>query len=63
MKVGDLVISKGSEATWYGGRYFIIIDMMTGDHRGKRNLIKCYSRQYQTKWCDAATWEVVSESR
>ncbi len=59
MKVGDLVISKNR----YRNIYFIVIDMMTGDHRGKRNLIKCYSSAYQTKWCDAATWEVVSESR
>ena len=59
MKVGDLVISKNR----YRNRYFIVIDMMTGDHRGKRNLIKCYNREYQTNWCDAATWEVVSESR
>jgi len=59
VQIGDLVISKNR----YRDRYFIIIDMMFGDHRGKRNLIKCYNRKYQTKWCDAATWEVVSESR
>ncbi len=59
MKIGDLVVSKNR----YKGLYFIVTQMMFGDHRGKRNLIKCYNRKYQTKWCDAATWEVVSESR
>ena len=59
MKIGDLVISK----TRYRDQYFIVTDLITGKHRGKRNLIKCYNRKYQTRWCDAATWEVVSESR
>lgn len=61
MKVGDLVVSKNR----YKGLYFIVTQMIQPNESKKRfrTLIKCYNRSYQTRWCDAATWEVVSESR
>ena len=59
MKAGDLVVSKNR----YKGLYFIVTQMIGYNEYDKRTLIKCYNRSYQTRWCDAATWEVVSESR
>jgi len=58
VKIGDLVISKNR----YRNRYFIVVDKCF-DHQRQRNLIKCYNREYQTRWCMTGTWEVVSESR
>ncbi len=59
MNVGDLVVSKNR----YKGLYFIVTQMIGYNEYDKRTLIKCYNRSYQTRWCDASTWEVVSESR
>jgi len=61
VKVGDLVISKNR----YKGLYFIVTQMIQPNEIEKRfrTLIKCYNRSYQTRWCDAANWEIVSESR
>ena len=59
MKAGDLVVSKNR----YKGLYFIVTQMIGYNEYDKRTLIKCYNRSYQTRWCDASTWEVVSESR
>jgi len=59
VKAGDLVVSKNR----YKGLYFIVTQMIGYNEYDKRTLIKCYNRSYQTRWCDASTWEVVSESR
>ena len=59
MQIGDLVVSKNR----YKGLYFIVTRMIDHNEYDKRTLIQCYNRSYQTRWCDAATWEVVSESR
>ena len=59
MKIGDLVVSKNR----YSGQYFIVLSMIDNNNYDKRTLIKCYNGAVQTRWCDAATWEVVSESR
>ena len=58
MKIGDLVVSKNI----YKGLYFIVTQMAHENVERTPTLIKCYNRSHQTRWCDAATWEVVSES-
>ena len=58
MKVGDLVVCKNR----YKGYYFLVTQVIHEKAR-PRTLIKCYNRKHRTRWCDAATWEVVSESR
>ena len=62
MKVGDLVVSKIHHRP-YNGLYFIVTRMIGHNDYDKRTLIKCFSGACQTNWCDAANWEVVSESR
>ena len=59
MKAGDLVVSKSR----YRGQYFIVLRMIHNNDYDKRTLIKCFNGSVQTRWCDAATWEVLSESR
>ena len=59
MKAGDLVVSKNR----YKGQYFLVLRVIENNAYDKRTLIRCYNRTHQTRWCDAATWEVVSESR
>jgi len=58
MKVGDLVVSKNR----YRGQYFIVLKMINNNDYDKRALIKCFNGSVQTRWCDAATWEVVNEN-
>ena len=62
MNVGDLVVSRIHHRP-YRGLYFIVTRMINYNNYDKRTLIKCFSGAYQTSWCDAANWEVVSEDR
>ena len=59
MKIGDLVVCKNR----YKGQYFLVTQMRNTKLNSQRTLIRCYNRKHRTRWCDAATWEVVSESR